>query len=97
MPRTNKKEQPECNPSTSAFLLTRKQKTEPLLKVVPNIDGQEGNDSSTKLPKTKKHLSKRKMLLVGIPGFEPGMTGPESVVLPLHHIPMSFCCCNVIS
>ncbi len=30
------------------------------------------------------------MLLVGIPGFEPGMTGPESVVLPLHHIPMSF-------
>ena len=25
---------------------------------------------------------------VGIPGFEPGMTGPESVVLPLHHIPM---------
>lgn len=52
MPRTNKKEQPECNPSTSAFLLTRKEK--PLLKVVPNIDGQEGNGSSTKLPKTKK-------------------------------------------
>ena len=25
---------------------------------------------------------------VGIPGLEPGMTGPESVVLPLHHIPM---------
>ena len=71
--------------------------TEPLLKVVPTIDGREGNDSSTKLPKTKKHLSKRKMLLVGIPGFEPGMTGPESVVLPLHHIPISFCCCNVIS
>lgn len=56
MPKTNKKEQPECNPSTSAFLLTRKQKTEPLLKVVPNIDGQEGNDSSTKLPKTKKSI-----------------------------------------
>ena len=54
MPKTNKKEQPKCNPSTSAFLLTRKQKTEPLLKVVPNIDGQEGNGSSTKLPKTKK-------------------------------------------
>lgn len=96
MPKTNKKEQPECNPSTSAFLLTRKT-IEPLLKVAQNIDGREGNDSSTKLPKTKKHLSKRKMLLVGIPGFEPGMTGPESVVLPLHHIPMSFCCCNVIS
>ena len=25
---------------------------------------------------------------VGLPGFEPGMTGPESVVLPLHHSPM---------
>ncbi len=96
MPKTNKKEQPKCNPSTSAFFMDEKT-TEPLLKVVPNIDGREGNDSSTKLPKTKKHLSKRKMLLVGIPGFEPGMTGPESVVLPLHHIPMSFCCCNVIS
>ena len=29
-------------------------------------------------------------LYVGVPGFEPGMTGPESVVLPLHHTPMSF-------
>ena len=26
---------------------------------------------------------------VGIPGLEPGMTGPESVVLPLHHIPIN--------
>ena len=26
--------------------------------------------------------------LVGLPGFEPRMTGPESVVLPLHHSPM---------
>ena len=25
---------------------------------------------------------------VGIPGLEPGKTGPESVVLPLHHIPI---------
>ena len=24
---------------------------------------------------------------VGLPGFEPGKTGPESVVLPLHHSP----------
>lgn len=30
--------------------------------------------------------------LVGLPGFEPGMTGPESVVLPLHHSPMIFVC-----
>ena len=26
--------------------------------------------------------------LVGIPGLEPGKAGPESAVLPLHHIPM---------
>lgn len=53
MPKTNKKEQPECKPSTSAFFIDEKT-TEPLLKVTPNIDGREGNDSSTKLPKTKK-------------------------------------------
>ena len=29
---------------------------------------------------------------VGIPGLEPGKTGPESVVLPLHHIPMNYIC-----
>lgn len=41
MPRTNKKEQPECNPSTSAFFIDEKA-TEPLLKVVPNMmDGKE--------------------------------------------------------
>lgn len=54
MPRTNKKEQPECNPSTSAFFVCIRKEKKPLLKVVPNIDGREGNDSSTKLPKTKK-------------------------------------------
>ncbi len=27
-----------------------------------------------------------------LPGFEPGMTGPESVVLPLHHSPIIFVC-----
>ena len=32
----------------------------------------------------RKHL-----LVVGILGLEPRMTGPESVVLPLHHIPKS--------
>lgn len=96
MPRTNKKNSRSATQALRLFYMYKKG-TEPLLKVVPNIDGREGNGSPTKLPKTKKHLSKRKMLLVGIPGFEPGMTGPESVVLPLHHIPMSFCCCNVIS
>ena len=34
--------------------------TEPLLKVVPNIDAREGNDSSTKLPKTKKASFRKK-------------------------------------
>ena len=38
--------------------------------------------------KQKKHLSNERCSLVGIPGLEPGMTGPESVVLPLHHIPI---------
>ena len=37
----------------------------------------------------KKRISVTKMrLLVGILGLEPRMTGPESVVLPLHHIPL---------
>ena len=27
-------------------------------------------------------------LFVGLPGLEPGKTGPESVVLPLHHSPI---------
>ena len=35
--------------------------------------------------KPSRHLSDG---FVGLPGFEPGMTGPESVVLPLHHSPI---------
>ena len=38
--------------------------------------------------KNKKEIDNSISLSVGIPGFEPGMTGPESVVLPLHHIPL---------
>ena len=34
------------------------------------------------------HLVGWMLFLVGILGLEPRMTGPESVVLPLHHIPM---------
>lgn len=30
----------------------------------------------------------RLLSIVGIPGLEPGKAGPESAVLPLHHIPM---------
>ena len=37
-------------------------------------------------------LSLKSWWFVGLPGFEPGMTGPESVVLPLHHSPMIFVC-----
>ena len=38
--------------------------------------------------KTKKTTLKLRVALVGLPGFEPRMTGPESVVLPLHHTPV---------
>ena len=30
------------------------------------------------------------VFFVGVPGFEPGKAGPESAVLPLHHIPILF-------
>ena len=30
------------------------------------------------------------VFFVGIPGLEPGKAGPESAVLPLHHIPILF-------
>lgn len=53
MPRTNKKNSRSANQALRLFFIDEKA-TEPLLKVVPNIDGREGNDSSTKLPKTKK-------------------------------------------
>ena len=42
--------------------------------------------------KALKDVSSRAFLclVVGLPRFELGMTGPESVVLPLHHIPILF-------
>ena len=36
----------------------------------------------------KERLQLKSLSFVGIPGLEPGKTGPESVVLPLHHIPI---------
>ena len=36
----------------------------------------------------KKNDPQKRVVLVGLPGFEPRMTGPESVVLPLHHSPI---------
>ena len=38
---------------------------------------------------TKDILTLRMSFFVGILGLEPRMTGPESVVLPLHHIPIT--------
>ena len=35
----------------------------------------------------KERRQLKSLSFVGIPGLEPGKTGPESVVLPLHHIP----------
>ena len=32
---------------------------------------------------------------VGVPGLEPGKTGPESVVLPLHHTPIAWITCGI--
>ena len=39
----------------------------------------------------KERLQLKSLSFVGIPGLEPGKTGPESVVLPLHHIPIFNC------
>ncbi len=36
----------------------------------------------------KNELLQIAKALVGLPGLEPEMTGPESVVLPLHHSPI---------
>ena len=33
-------------------------------------------------------MSYLRILFVGVLGLEPRMTGPESVVLPLHHTPV---------
>ena len=42
--------------------------------------------------KTKKDESEdSSLLLVGLPGFEPGQTEPKPVVLPLHHSPIIMC------
>ena len=45
----------------------------------------------TKTKKTKQLDGNCLVIIVGVPGFEPGKAGPESAVLPLHHTPMSGC------
>lgn len=48
--------------------------------------------------KNKKAYQKKSdalFYLVGLPRFELGMTGPESVVLPLHHSPIAKCGANL--
>ena len=49
---------------------------------VTNTEFRYRNYKHIKKPNSKVWLS------VGIPGFEPGKAGPESAVLPLHHIPI---------
>ena len=49
MPRTNKKRTAEVLGLHFGFFIDEKA-TEPLLKVVPNIDGREGNDGSPDKP-----------------------------------------------
>ena len=62
MPRTNKKEQPKCNPSTSAFFVCIRKGKKTLLKVVPNIDGREGNDGSPDISRGKFFDSTEKFI-----------------------------------
>ena len=50
---------------------------------VPNKSGGRGIKQKIQVEKINLDFE-----AVGIPGLEPGMTGPESVVLPLHHIPL---------
>ena len=45
-------------------------------------------DKQKKWINKKKRLQNEVSFFVGIPGLEPGKTGPESVVLPLHHSPI---------
>lgn len=66
MPKTNKKEQPKCNPSTSAFFVCiRKEK--PLLKVAPNIDGQEEMAHPQNSLKQKSIFLKERCSWLGYP------------------------------
>ena len=61
-------------------------------KVVSRFDRVLFDQILTKLEKEKNakllNFNNLAFLNVGIPGLEPGKTGPESVVLPLHHIPI---------
>ena len=36
---------------------------------------------------SRKNIQKLLQYFVGVPGLEPGLTEPKSVVLPLHHTP----------
>ena len=48
------------------------------------------NSEGAAFRKSKKCFLREEntFIIVGILGLEPRMTGPESVVLPLHHIPI---------
>ena len=48
------------------------------------------------LCKDTKKATQKSCLTVGILGLEPRMAGPESAVLPLHHIPMRTALISVV-
>ena len=54
-----------------------------LIRFVNEFSKRKGIKKS--LPRTRQGL-----FIVGLPRFELGKTGPESVVLPLHHSPIFF-------
>ena len=46
------------------------------------------HENTVKRKEAFPNIVKKASFAVGILGLEPRMTGPESVVLPLHHIPI---------
>ena len=52
------------------------------------LNHEDGEDAVFRKSKKCFLREENTLIKVGILGLEPRMTGPESVVLPLHHIPM---------
>ena len=69
--------QAKCNHDRCTLLFISKQPTSKYLLSGPFTN-----------KKTSAEQRSLHFVWVGLPGFEPRMTGPESVVLPLHHSPM---------
>lgn len=52
------------------------------------LNHEDGEDAVFRKSKKCFLREENTLIKVGILGLEPRMTGPESVVLPLHHIPI---------